>query len=292
MFVSEPYFSPPAPFTTGIRQAIITRRWSQRQSPRHFARPGQRKSRRPIGAREETRYGPSSSCRHLPVLHQPGSAGRPAGLRLAHHIRGAGGPGVLHGDHLHDHLRRHRRLQPLQRPADPAAGRRRGHRPQRGRHRRRPPRLLRQPLLPGPVPVGGALRPGGGQRGRGAEQLCGPPLHQPPHELAPLHVGHWGFPGPLRHDLCPGRRPGVEHGLPVHQLPADRSDSDPGAESGSVEGPVRGGGKWRGTGPPPAPGHHGSRNPGDDAAVLLLLRPGDHCGTVGQQLPGPGPGPR
>ena len=57
----------------------------------------------------------------------------------------------------------------------------------------------------GPVPAGHPLRPRRGQRGRGAQQLRGPSLRQPPHELAALHVGRgrlrqgrtsWNTPSP------------------------------------------------------------------------------------------------
>ena len=59
-----------------------------------------------------------------------------------------------------------------------------------------PLRLLHQPLLPGAVPVGGPLRPGGGLCGRVSEQLCGSPLRQPPHELAHCMWGVGASLGP------------------------------------------------------------------------------------------------
>ena len=79
-------------------------------------------------------------------------------------------------------------------------------------------------------------------------------LHYTSRHMSWLHC-MWGIGaslGPYAMTFALAGGQGWNMALPVHQLPADRPDGDPGAEPGSVEGPV-GGGKWRGTGPPPAP---------------------------------------
>ena len=104
----------------------------------------------------------------------------------------------------------------------PAPGARTGDSHQRGHDSGRPLRLLLQPLLHPSVPVGHSLRPGSRQRGRRPQQLCGSPLHQHAHELAPLHVGRGRLRRPLHHGPCPLRRRPLEHRLPVRRHPPGR----------------------------------------------------------------------
>ena len=122
-------------------------------------------------------------------------------LGLPDSLLGSGWP-VMHGDLQVPvsymgivtmiHLRRYGGVQPVLVPADEEAGHPGGDGGQRVPHRRGAAGvLLRQPVLDA-AGAGGALRPGGRGYRRRAEQLCGPALHLPAHELAPLFLGGWG----------------------------------------------------------------------------------------------------
>lgn len=176
---------------------------------------------------------------NIPGLYQSRPAGRPSRRGMALHVPAVRRTGVLCRSGLHDHRRRHRHIQPHERPPHPPPGRGPCHGLQRADDGRRALRLLRQPLLLGPVLLGSALRHRRRLRGRGAEQLCRPPLQEPPHELAALLLGRRRLRRALHNGLRAQRRPGLAHGLPVHSLPADRPHAGAVFESAAVEEDVR-----------------------------------------------------
>ena len=183
-------------------------------------------------------YVSSALSDHLPCIYKPGPSRRTPWVRLALHVPGIPGAGVLRRHHFHDHRGRHHHLQPPERPADPAPGARKGDSYQCGHDSGRPVRLLLQPLLHPSVPVGHSLRPGCGQRGRRPQQLCSSPLLQHTHELAPLHVGCGSLRRPLHHGPCTLRRRPLEHRLPVCRHPAGHPHGHPAPQPSSVEEPA------------------------------------------------------
>ena len=180
-------------------------------------------------------YGASAARRHLSGLHQPGAARLAAGVGVALDVRRVRGAGLLRRHHLDDHFGGDHRLQPEQRPADRPARPRPGDGPQRGADGGGAVRLFDRERILDALPVGGALRPRGGQRGRGPQQLRRPALRQPAHELAALHVGG-GHPGGAQpHQLCAVRRAGVAGRLPGHLADAAGPDGGAGVQPAAVE---------------------------------------------------------
>ena len=109
---------------------------------------------------------------------------------------------------------------------DPPVWSRRCYSHQRGHDGGGAVRLLRQQFVLGFVPVGHSLRPRCRERGYGPQQLRGAPLRQPPHELAPLHVGHRCLSRAVHHGGCLDARRRVADGLPYHQRDAGGTVDD------------------------------------------------------------------
>ena len=133
-----------------------------------------------------------------------------------------------------------------------------------------------------------ALRPGGRGYRRRAEQLCGPALHLPAHELAPLFLGGGDHCEPLCDELVPDHGL-VAHGVPHHRAHPAGHRRAAAAHPGGVEGePAQGGHQCPGQG-----AHFRPEDPGGAGAAVgipLLLRGGGHHHELGQHLPGGVPG--
>ena len=158
---------------------------------------------------------------------------------------------------------------------------------QRADDGRRALRLLRQPLLLGPVLLGSALRHRRRLRGRGAEQLCRPPLQEPPHELAALLLGRRRLRRAVHNGLRAQRRPGLAHGLPLYSVPADRPHAGAVFEPAAVEEDVRRPGCGPRLGRPGtdhAPAHIPAGRQGHHARLHVLPGRGEHHRALGQQL--------
>ena len=236
-------------------------------------------------------YGLASFTHHLHCFYQSGPAGFPAGVGLAHHVPGAGGPGVLRGYPFHDHLAGHHPFQPAERPADPDPRHRQGHGHQRGHDRRSAVRVFHLHTVLDALPVGHPLRAGCRQRGRSPEQLRCPALQKPPYELAALHVGHRHHGEPHGHGRGADPWNALDGRLPGHCPVPGPAHRGAGGQPAPVEGASHGERHRRNrpAGTELAAGVCPAGRPGSDALFLLLLCSGNHRRAVGQQLSDPEP---
>ena len=131
---------------------------------------------------------------------------------------------------------RHHRFQPVQRASQRPPRHRRRHGGQRAADRSGAVRVFHLHPVLAAVRVGGALRPGRRQRGRGAERLCLAALQKPPHELAALHVGRGRQRGARHHGPGAGRRQ-LAGRLPHHLADPVRPDGGAAFEPAAVETP-------------------------------------------------------
>ena len=237
-------------------------------------------------------HGASVVGRHLSGVHQFGAAGLAAGVGVAEHAGGVRRARFLGGRHFHHHRPGHGGVQPAERPADAQTGRRAGDGAERASDGAGAAGLFAEQVFPRSVSLCHSLRAGRGQRGRGAEQLRGPSLRQPPHELAALHVGRGHHRRAVCDGIRPHRRAGLERGLPLHRHFAVRHHAG-GVPQPAVVEKARcadadgghGGGRWAGAAT--QGGYKYPRGEGRDGGLLLLLRRGADDHAVGEQLSGP-----